>query len=77
MYWVWSFWSCSLFSFGGSFRLASELSFIKEEDVKVKMKELGVISASIFSGIVDACKKVGKPTITALSSTVEIAEISS
>ena len=54
--------------------LGIELSYIKQKDVKAKIKELGVFSASMLRGTIDACKKVGKPFTNALPA-VEIAEV--
>jgi hypothetical protein len=41
--------------------LGVELSYIKQKDIRVKVKELGVSSTIMMRGIVEACKKVGKP----------------
>jgi hypothetical protein len=41
--------------------LGVELSYIKQKDTRVKVKELGVSSTIMMRGIIEACKKVGKP----------------
>ena len=41
--------------------LGVELSYIKQKDIRVKVKELGVSSTIMMRGIIEACKKVGKP----------------
>jgi hypothetical protein len=56
--------------------LGIELSYIKQKDIKAKIKELGVFSASMLRSVIDACKKVGKPSTNALP-TIEIAEVAS